>query len=111
MHREVAVFDEELVIEYKKQTDEYNNWNKNMTRRNHSRLNDTGEWISELEERVVEITDSKQEKKKNFLNVDSVWNLWENKNTNISILGVSKGEVRGKGGWENIWRHHSWKLP
>lgn len=29
--------------------------------------------------------------------MDSVWNLWENKNTNISILGVSEGEKRGKG--------------
>ena len=31
-----------------------------------SRLNDTGEWISELKEGVVEITDSKQ-KRKEFL--------------------------------------------
>ena len=29
--------------------------------------------------------------------MDSVWNLWENKNTNISILGISEGEKIGKG--------------
>ena len=29
-----------------------------------SRFNDTGEWISELEDRVVEITEAEQEKEK-----------------------------------------------
>lgn len=45
----------------KKQRDkEYNKWNEKYLEGIKSKLNDTAEWISELDYRVVEITDSEQ---------------------------------------------------
>ena len=58
-------------------------------------LSDTEEWISELEDKVVEITDAEQKKE---WNEDSLRDLWDNiKRTNICIIGVLEGEEREKG--------------
>ena len=57
------------------------------------------EWISDLEERVVEITAVKQNIEKRMKkNEDSLRMFWENiKCTNIHIIGVPEGEEREKG--------------
>ena len=43
-----------------------------------SRLNGTEEWISELEDRVMEIADAEQKKEKRMKRIeDSLWPLWQ----------------------------------
>ena len=57
------------------------------------RLNDTEEWTSELEDRVVELTDVEQKRKKK--SKDSLRDLWDNiKSMNIHLIGVPEGQER-----------------
>ena len=44
----------------------YNNWNEKHTRGINSRLGDTQECISDLEDRIMEITQSEQKEKQFF---------------------------------------------
>ena len=61
-------------------------------------LNDTEECISNLEARIMEITQSEEQTEKNFLNEGNKWDLWNNiKHANIFIIGVLEGEEREKG--------------
>ena len=87
-------------------------------------MNNTQEWInsriieaeestSTWEERLVEITATKQiiDKRMKKKNEDSLRDLWDNiKCTNICIIGVPEGEERERT-WENIQRDNSRKLP
>ena len=59
-----------------------------------SRINEAEEWISELEDTVVEITGVEQNKQKRMKrNVDSLRDLRDNiKLTNICLIGVAEGE-------------------
>ena len=56
------------------------------------------ERISELEDKMVEITSEEQNKVKRMERTeDSLRDLWDNiKNTNIRITGVSEGEKKKK---------------
>ena len=68
-----------------------------------SRADDTKEQISNLDDRVEEITQAEQKKEKIKKNKDSLRDLWDNiKCTNIHIIGVPEGEVRDKG-TENLF--------
>ena len=70
---------------------------KNTLEGINSRLNDTEEWITKLEDRVVEITATEEKTKKNKWNEDSLRDLWNNiKCTNIHIIEVTEGEEREK---------------
>ena len=70
---------------------------KNTLEGINSRLNDTEEWITKLEDRVVEITATEEKTKKNKWNEDSLRDLWNNiKCTNIHIIEVTEGEERNK---------------
>ena len=62
------------------------------------------EWINELENRMVEITDAEQNKEKRVKrNRDSLRDLWDNiKLTNIQIIGIPK-EKEKKKGYEKIF--------
>ena len=53
-------------------------------------LNDTEKWISDLEDRMMEITAVEQNKEKRMKrNEDSLRDLWDNiKCTNIHIIGI-----------------------
>ena len=64
-----------------------------------SRITETEEGISELEDRVVEITATEQNKEKRMKrNEDSLRNLWDNiKCNNIHIIWVTEGEEKEKG--------------
>ena len=74
---------------------------KNTLEGMNSRLDDTEVWISELEDRVVKITEAEQKKEKKR-NEDSLRDLWDNiKQTNIHVVWVPEGEEREKG-TENI---------
>ena len=63
-----------------------------------SRKTEAEEWISELEDRMVEITAAEQNKEKKMKrNEDSQRDLWDNiKCTNIRIIEVPEGEEREK---------------
>ena len=67
-------------------------------------LNDAEERISNLEDRVVETTQSEQQKEKRILkSKDSLRDFWDNvKCTNIHFLRVSEKEERNKG-TENLF--------
>ena len=65
-----------------------------------SRITEAEEWISELENRMVEITASEQNIEKNE---DSLRDLWDNiKHTNIRIIGNPEEEKK-KEGYEKIF--------
>ena len=74
-----------------------------------SKLNDTEDLISELENRVVEIIAAEQKKKRNE---NRLRDLWDNiMHANIRIIVVSEGEEWEKGPEESVWRCNSWKPP
>ena len=55
-------------------------------------ITEAEEWISDLENRMVEITASEQNIEKNK---DSLRDLWDNiKHTNIHIIGIPEGKER-----------------
>ena len=68
---------------------------KNTLERTNSR-NKAVEWISELEDRMVEITEAKQNKETRMKrNEDSLRVLWDHiKHTNIQITGVTEEKKR-----------------
>ena len=69
---------------------------KNTLEGINSRITETEEWISDLEDRMVEITAAEQNKEKRMKrNEDSLRDLWDNiKHNNILIIGVPEGEER-----------------
>ena len=72
---------------------------KNSLEAANSRIPEAEEWISEVEDRLVEITDAEQKREKRLkTNEESLRELWDNvKYTNISITGLPEGEEREKG--------------
>ena len=62
-----------------------------------SRITEAEEWISDLEDRMMEFTAAEQNKEKMKRNEDSLRDLWDNiKCNNIHIIGVPEGEEREK---------------
>ena len=57
-------------------------------------LSDTEEWISDLEDKKVEITAREQNKEKRMKRIDdNLRDLWDNtKRTNIRIIGIPEEE-------------------
>ena len=64
-----------------------------------NRITEAEEWISDLEDTMVEFTAVEQNKEKTMKrNKDSLRDLWDNiKCNNIHIIGVPKGGEREKG--------------
>ena len=64
-----------------------------------SRITEAEERISDLEDRMVELTAAEQTKEKRMKrNEDSIRDFWDNiKLNNIRIIGVPEGEEREKG--------------
>ena len=64
-----------------------------------SRITKAEERISELEDRMVEITAKEQKKEKRIKRIeDSLRDLWDNiKSTNIQIIVAPEEEEKGKG--------------
>ena len=71
---------------------------KNNLEGTNSRLTETEEQISEMEDRVVEITATEKNKEKRMKkSEESLRDLWDNiKHTNIRIIGVPQGGEREK---------------
>ena len=64
-----------------------------------SRITEAEEEISDLEDKIVEITTAEQNNKKIMKRTEnSLRDLWDNiKHNNICIIRVPEGEERGKG--------------
>ena len=72
---------------------------KNSLQGINSRITEAKEWISDLKDKIVEITTTEQNKEKRMKRMeDSLRDLWDNiKRTNIRIIGVPEGEGKKKG--------------
>ena len=72
---------------------------KNTLEGINSRITEAEEWMSDLEDRMVEFTAVEQNKEKRMKrNEDSLRDLWDNiERNNILIIGVPEGEEREKG--------------
>jgi len=81
---------------------------KNTLEGINSRISKAEERISELEDKIVEITYKEQNKVKRIKrSADSLRHLWKNiKHTNIRIIGVPE-EERKKKGCEKIFGDYS----
>ena len=83
-----------------KQTEMNNTINeiKNSLEGINSRIAKAEEWISDLEDKMVEITTAEQSKEKRMKRTeDSLRDLWDNiKHTSILIIGVPQGEEKKK---------------
>ena len=79
-------------------SEEYSNWNEEHTRKNQDQLDEAEDWVSDLEDKVIEYIQSEQQKGKGFFkNEDSLRSLWDNlKHSNIFIIGVWKEERENK---------------
>ena len=71
-----------------------------------SRITETEEWISDLEDRMVEITAAEQNIEKRMKrNEDSLRDLWDNiKSTNIHIIWVPEEKRERKDLRKNLKR-------
>ena len=72
---------------------------KNILEGINSVITEAEEWISDLENRMVEFTAAEQNKEKRMKrNEDNLRDLWDNiKRNNICIIGVPEEEGRVKG--------------
>ena len=72
---------------------------KNFLEGINSRITEAEEWMSDLEDKIVEVTIAEQNIEKRMKRIeDSVRDLWDNiKRTNIRIIGVSEEEEKKKG--------------
>ena len=71
---------------------------KNTLEGINSRITEAEEWISDLEDKVVEITTTEQNKEKRMKRIeDNLRDLWDNiRSTNIRIIGVPEKEEKKK---------------
>ena len=86
---------------------------KNTLEGINNRITEREEWISDMEDKMMEITAEEQHKEKRMKRIEgNLRDLWDNtKLTNIWIIGVPEEEEKRERVWENIWRDYSWKLP
>ena len=72
---------------------------KNSLEGINSRITEAEEWISDLEDKIVEITSAEQNKEKRMKRIeDSLRDLWDSiKHTNIRIIGVPEEDKKKKG--------------
>ena len=72
---------------------------KNTLEGINNRITEAKEWISELEDKMVEITAREKNKEKRMKRIqDSLRDLWDNiKCTNIWIIGVPEEEEKKEG--------------
>ena len=84
---------------------------KNTLEGVNSRIFETEKWISEQEDKMVEMTFEEQNKVKRMKRTeDSLRHLWDN----IKCTNIQRGprKIREKERvWENFWRDYSGKFP
>ena len=101
MEKIQETFNKDLEELKSKQTTMNNTINemKNSLEGNNSRITEAEEWISDLEDKIVEITTAEQNKENRMKRIEeSLRDLWDNiKHTNIRIIGVPEEEEKKKG--------------
>ena len=66
-------------------------------------MNNTEEWISDLEDRVMKITQSGQKTESQMKNERNTRDLWDNiKHANLCIIGIPEKDDKEKG-IENVF--------
>ena len=71
---------------------------KNSLEGINSRITEAEEWVSDLEDKIVEISTAGQNKEKRMKRIeDSLRDFWDIKRTNIRIIGVPEEEEKKKG--------------
>ena len=72
---------------------------KNSLEAANNRIQEAEEWISQVEDRWVEITDAEQKREKRLkTNEESLRELWDNvKHTNIRIIRVTEEKKKRRG--------------
>ena len=72
---------------------------KNSLEGINSRITEAEEWITDLEDKIVEITTTEQNKEKRMKRIeDSLRDLWDNiERTNVQMIGVPEEEEKKKG--------------
>ena len=98
MEKIQETFNKDLAELKSKQTMMNNTINeiKNSLEGINSRITEAEEWISDLEDKIVEITTAEQKREKRMKRTeDSLRDLWDNtKCTNIRIIGVPEEEEK-----------------
>ena len=86
---------------------------KNTLKGTNSRITEAEKWISELENRMVEITAEEPNKGQGMKRLEeSLRDPWDNiKCTNIWVIEVPEEEEKKERQWEKFWINYSWKLP
>ena len=86
---------------------------KNSLEGINSRITEAEERISDLEDKIVEITTTEQDKEKRMKRIeDTLRDLWINiKHTNIQIIGVPEEEEKKKGSEKIFEEIRVEKLP
>ena len=73
------------------------------------RPNNAEEWISDMKDRIMEITQSEQKRVKQM---KTTWDLSNNiKCANQTLLGVPEEKREREGDLKFTWRNYGWKLP
>ena len=73
----------------------HNYWNKNILEGINSRIAEVEEWISELEDKMVEITSEEQSKVKRMKRTEySLRDLWGNIECTNRVIGVPEEEKK-----------------
>ena len=72
---------------------------KNTVAGTNSRITEAEEWVNEMEDRIVKISEAEQNKQKRMKkSEDSLRDHWDNiKHTNIQVIGVPEEEDKMKG--------------
>ena len=75
-------------------------------------MNNAEEWISDLEYRIMEISQSGQQTENQMKKYKSnIRDLWDNIKMGQSTHNRdSINRRKRKGNWKYIWRNHGWKL-
>ena len=72
-------------------------------------MNNAEEWISDLKDRIMEITQSGQQTENQMKKYErNIRGLWDNiKWSNLHITAIPEGKE--KGDWKYIWRNYGQK--
>ena len=76
-----------------------------------SRMNNAEEWISDLEDRIMEITQLGQKTENQMKkHGNNIRDLWDNIKVPTMHNRDSKRRRKRKGDWKYIWRNYGWEL-
>ena len=67
-------------------------------------MNKAEEWSRDMENRIIQMTQSVNRQKTKWKNMKAIWDLWDNiKLANLHLIGIPEGEEKEKG-IENIFK-------